>query len=235
LVGYVILVAVILAVQFVAPLRAWLAGPALRVEFPAVETARGYAVPAGPGRVIHPLSHAGALLAYAAIASFVVYRWQGRYAPGAALRILRGTGRGLMLSSLGVLAMVGLAATMADSGMTEALARGLAESVGRAYPVAAPWIGGLGAFMTGSNTNSNVVFTLLQRRTAELLGLSVPWVLAAQTAGGAVTSVIAPTKVIVGASTGGMAGREGQVLRGLAGYIAALLVGVSVLAWIFSR
>jgi len=75
------------------------------------------------------------------------------------------------------------------------------------------WIGALGAFMTGSNTNSNVLFGLLQTRTAELLGYSLPLVLAAQTAGGAVGSIFAPTKIVVGASTAGMAGQEG--LRGV--------------------
>jgi lactate permease len=112
--------------------------------------------------------------------------------------------------------------------MTEVLALGLASVAGAFFPFVSPWIGALGAFMTGSNTNSNVVFALLQRRTAEVLRLSVAWILAAQTAGGAVGSVIAPTKLIVGASTTGLAGEEGRILRALAGYIAALLCMISL-------
>jgi lactate permease len=121
--------------------------------------------------------------------------------------------------------------------MTEALARGLAEGTGRIYPLVAPWIGALGAFMTGSNTNSNVVFGALQLRTAEILGYSAALILGAQTAGAALASVMAPTKVVVGASTAGMAGREGEVLRKLIGYTALLLVLTGLLAlaavWIF--
>lgn len=84
--------------------------------------------------------------------------------------------------------------------------------------------------MTGSNTNSNVVFGALQLRTAVLLTYSIAIILAAQTAGAAVASIMAPTKVVVGASTAGMAGREGDVMRKLIVYTAILVAIISVLA-----
>jgi lactate permease len=84
--------------------------------------------------------------------------------------------------------------------------------------------------MTGSNTNSNVVFAALQMRTAEILGYSVALILAAQTSGGALGSVIAPTKIVVGASTGGMAGREGEIMRKMLVYTGVLILIVSILA-----
>jgi lactate permease len=123
-----------------------------------------------------------------------------------------------------------MAVIMQHAGMTETLARGLAEGVGTLFPLVSPWIGALGAFMTGSNTNSNVVFSTLQMRTAELLGYSVAIILAAQTAGAALGSVIAPTKVVVGASTGGMEGREGEVMRKMLGYTGILVLLISLLA-----
>ena len=58
--------------------------------------------------------------------------------------------------------------------MTYVLAAGLGKAAGPLYPLVAPYIGMLGAFMTGSNTNSNVVFAPLQQQAAELLGISVP-------------------------------------------------------------
>jgi lactate permease len=76
--------------------------------------------------------------------------------------------------------------------------------------------------MTGSNTNSNVVFGQLQQQTALTLGRSLPIILAAQTAGGAIGSSFAPAKVIVGSSTIAGAG-QGAVLR------YALLAGVAIL------
>jgi lactate permease len=125
--------------------------------------------------------------------------------------------------------MVSMAVIMSHAGMTDALARGLAQGVGGFFPLASSWIGALGAFMTGSNTNSNVVFAMMQRRTAEILGRSVPLILAAQSAGGAIGSVAAPTKVVVGASTAGMADQEGPILRKLFPYIGLLIAFLSLL------
>ncbi len=125
--------------------------------------------------------------------------------------------------------MVAMAVIMEHAGMTDRLARGLAEGMGQLFPLVAPWIGALGAFMTGSNTNSNVVFGALQLRTAQLLGFQVAIILAAQTAGAALASVMAPTKVVVGASTAGMAGREGDVMRKLLLYTSLLVLLISAL------
>jgi lactate permease len=134
-----------------------------------------------------------------------------------------------MSSSVSIASMVAMAVVMQHAGMTDTLARGLAGMIGSLYPLVAPWIGALGAFMTGSNTNSNVVFSPLQKRTAEILGYSLAIILGAQTAGAALASILAPTKVVVGASTAGMAGREGDVLRKLIVYTLILLVFVSIL------
>jgi lactate permease len=134
-----------------------------------------------------------------------------------------------MSSSVSIASMVAMAVIMEHAGMTDTLARGLAEGMGSLYPLVAPWIGALGAFMTGSNTNSNVVFGALQLRTAELLGLTAAIILASQTAGAGLASVMAPTKIVVGASTAGMAGKEGDVLRKLLVYTVILVLLVSIM------
>jgi lactate permease len=89
--------------------------------------------------------------------------------------------------------------------------------------------------MTGSNTNSNVVFGQLQLRTSELLGYSVPLLLAAQTAGAAIFSVLAPSKIVVGASTAGMGGQEGIILRRLIPYCVGLLIALSLVVWLVAQ
>ena len=229
--GYLVLVAVILAVQLIPGVKPTLSKIfVIEVQFPEVTTALGYVTPAGLGRRIPVFSHAGMILTVSSMIAYFIYRWAGLYKPGAPGRILNGTLRRVMSSSVSIASMVAMAVIMQDTGMTETLAQGLAESVGRAYPLVAPWIGALGAFMTGSNTNSNVVFGALQLRTAVLLSYSVAIILAAQTAGAAVASIMAPTKVVVGASTAGMAGREGDVMRMLIVYTAILVAIISVLA-----
>ena len=86
--------------------------------------------------------------------------------------------------------------------------------------------------MTGSNTNSNVVFGALQQQAAELLKINVLVILGAQTTGGSLGSMLAPAKLIVGSSTAGLAGREGSVLKKtlLPGLLITGVVGV--LAWL---
>jgi len=228
--GYIALIVLTLSIQLIPPIRAALGRVVIRVWFPGMRTGLGYLTPAEYGRQIPLFRHAGAILLYSAIAAYLIYRQAGLYHPGALPRILTGTVRCVMSSSLGIAAMVAMAVVMSHAGMTETLALGLAKAVGKFYPIASPWIGAIGAFMTGSNTNSNVVFAVLQQRTAELLGYSVPWILAAQTTGGAIGSVVAPTKVVVGASTAGMVGKEGVVISILLRYTGLLLAGLSLVA-----
>lgn len=228
--GYAVLIAITLSIQLIPGIRSTLGGVKLSLDFPAVETSLGYATAAGPGRTIPIFRHAGAILLYASILAFLIYNRAGWYTEGAVGRIISGTVKRVMSSSVGIASMVAMAVVMQHAGMTETLARGLAEGVGAAFPIVSPWIGALGAFMTGSNTNSNVVFAALQQRTSELLGYSVALILAAQTSGGALGSVIAPTKIVVGASTGGMAGQEGEVMRKMLVYTGLLILLVSILS-----
>ncbi len=232
--AYVALIVITLLIELVPPLRSLLSQIAIQTQFPQTVTGLGFATPAESGRKIVLFTHAGAVLTYSALISYVIYSWTGLYSKGAAGRIVSGTVKQVMSSSLGIASMVGMATVMSHAGMTDILARGLAQSVGALFPLAAPWVGALGAFMTGSNTNSNVVFTALQKRTAELLNYSVPLILAAQTAGAAIGSIISPTKIVVGASTAGLAGKEGPVLRGMLLYAGILIAGMSVAAWILT-
>jgi lactate permease len=227
--GYAVLIAITLIVQLVQPVQEFLGQVVIRLDFPEVVTARGYITPAGSGRVIRLFSHPGATLVYSSLLAYFIYRAAGLYRPEAARRILGGTLSRVMSSSVSIASMVSMAVIMENAGMTDALARGLAGEVGAVFPAVAPWIGAIGAFMTGSNTNSNVVFGALQMRTAELLGYSTAIILAGQTAGAGLASVIAPTKIVVGASTAGMAGQEGMVMRRMLVYIGLLIGLISVL------
>jgi len=227
--AYGILVFITVVILLIPPIKEFLGRISIEISFPETITALGYVTPGGTNRPIHIFTHPGAILVYTSLISFLVYRRAGLYKPGAATTILRGTLKSMVSSSLSITLMVAMATTMQASGMTETLAQGLAEIVGKAFPLIAPWIGAIGAFMTGSNTNSNVVFAGLQMRTAELLVYSVAAILAGQTAGASVGSVAAPTKVVVGASTAGLAGSEGEVLRALIGYTVVLVLFIGLL------
>jgi len=231
--GYALLVVLAFAVNLIGPVGKFMGQVRFTLNFPQVATRFGWVTPAGPGRVINVFGHPGAILLYASVLSYIIYRFTGYLQPGAMKRITNRVVRSGVNSSLGILAMVGLASIMLHSGMTFLLAEGLSTSIGRDfYPLVAPLIGALGAFITGSNTNSNVLFGVLQQNAAQLLNLSVPLILAAQTAGGSVGSVLAPAKVIVGCSTVGLAGEEGMVMRKIIGYGLIPIATVALAAWL---
>ncbi len=233
--GYLVLVLVILIVQVFPPMKQFLGKVIITVNFPEISTSTGllgnapFITPAGSGRNIVLFHHTGMVLFYTSILAYLVYRRAGCYSPGSVQRIISGTLSSVLSPSVSITSMVMMAVIMEHVGMTDILARGMASGVGVLFPIISPWIGALGAFITGSNTNSNVIFAGLQMQTALLLKLNVAIILAGQTGGGALASVIAPTKVIVGASTAGMAGREGEVMRALVPYIGLLVLLISIL------
>jgi lactate permease len=83
-------------------------------------------------------------------------------------------------------------------------------------------------------TNSNVVFGVLQKETAHLAGLSVALILAAQTTGGALGSMIAPAKILVGCSTVGLTGKEGSVLKITIRYGLVITVMIGIITLLLS-
>jgi len=227
--GYLILILLTLVFQLIPSVKNWLGNFYIQVDFPEIISNLDFTTPEEPGRKLLTIGHTGMILVYASIFAYFVYQFAGLYKPGAIGRIIGGTVQKVMSSSVSIASMVTMAVVMQHVGMTESIARGLAEGVGKLFPLVSPWIGALGAFMTGSNTNSNVVFGALQMRTAEILGYTIPIILAAQTSGAALASVLAPTKVVVGASTAGMAGHEGDVMRKLLVYVGLLLVLISLI------
>jgi lactate permease len=228
---YLLLIAVVAAAELWPWLNEVLNRVEIRVHFPQVMTSYGWTTPAGLGRTISVFGHAGALLAYVALAFCVIYCVTGHYAPGVGRRIVSKTVRSAVPSSIGIATMVGFAMTMDNSGMVYVLAQGLGRAAGPLYPFVAPFIGLLGAFMTGSNTNSNVVFAPLQQQASALLQISALVILGAQTTGGAVGSALAPAKLIVGCSTADLVGQEGRVLKAILvpGLIVIGVVGLLAL------
>ena len=97
--------------------------------------------------------------------------------------------------------------------MPRAMAELVAASVGSIYPFFAPAVGGLGAFIAGSNTVSNLMLAQFQFDTAHLIGVSSAMLIAAQAVGAAAGNMIAIHNVVAASATVGLLGREGEVLR----------------------
>ena len=99
------------------------------------------------------------------------------------------------------------------SSMPISLAETAAALAGPAWPFFAPWIGALGAFVAGSNTVSNLMFSLFQFSTAQHIGSDPAVVVATQAVGGAAGNMITVHNVVAASATVGLLGQEGALIR----------------------
>ena len=202
------------------------------LDYPAIETALGFEVDAQDDYArISLLRHPAPLILLSLALTYLIYRFAGRWRPGAAAAASRLTYSQSVPTSVGVATMVMMALVMTDTGMTALLGDAIAVGTGAVFPVFSPYIGVLGTFMTGSNTNSNVMFGALQFETARALGLGEVTVSSTQSIGGSLGSAIAPAKVLVGTAIVGLSGKEGLVLRQTIPYCLVLVLLVGLQAW----
>ena len=97
--------------------------------------------------------------------------------------------------------------------MPVVLASGAAALAGKAWTAFAPVIGALGAFIAGSNTFSNMMFSLFQFTTAIKTGAIPGVIVALQAVGGAAGNMICVHNVVAASAVVGLLGREGHLIR----------------------
>ena len=98
-------------------------------------------------------------------------------------------------------------------GMLPAMATSVAYILGPVFPLSAPWVGILGAFMTGSNMASNLMFSEFQYTVADTLNISHLIIVALQCVGGAIGNMICPHNVIAAQTTVGLKNKEGMIIK----------------------
>lgn len=97
--------------------------------------------------------------------------------------------------------------------MPQVLAQGVSALFGELWPLVAPTIGALGAFIAGSNTISNMMFSLFQFEMAQNIGVTEHIVVSLQAVGGAAGNMICVHNVVAASATVGLLGKEGSVIR----------------------
>lgn len=235
LLPYIVLTAAAVIGLVIPPVEEALS--ALEVGFPFEGVTTGYDVvreAEAPYSPFSPLTHPGTFLLIASMVGWIVYRARGYYDEWEQRSGERGIWPGVVEdavpASVAISAFLVMSRVMDHSGQTTVLAEGLAEvAPPLVYAFMANWIGVLGAFMTSSNTASNVLLAPLQQTVADLEeALTEPAIIGAQSTGGAIGNAIAPANVVLGTGTAGIIGREGEVLRKTLVWsvIAAVLVGV---------
>ncbi|UCC39094.1 MAG: L-lactate permease [Candidatus Aminicenantes bacterium] len=93
------------------------------------------------------------------------------------------------------------------------LASGAAILIGKGWTAFSAVIGAMGAFIAGSNTFSNMMFSLFQFATALKIGAVPGVIVALQAVGGAAGNMICVHNVVAASAVVGLLGKEGLLIR----------------------
>ena len=190
-----------------------------------------------------PLYLPATVLIVVALVTVALHRMPAREfsrALGDSSRLLLGAGFVLIFTVPMVRIYINSGAGSELDSMPIIMAQWVSTNVGQIWPMFAPTIGALGAFIAGSNTVSNLMFVLFQYGVAQNLGISMAMVVALQAVGAAAGNMIAIHNVVAASATVGLLGQEGRTLRrtllptiyylsvvGVLGLIAVYVVGVA--------
>lgn len=208
-VPYLLLALILVLSRTMPDFKAWLLSVSVGVKDILGET--------GISGNFQPLYLPGGILVFVCLLTIVLHRMH----LSDFVKATRESGGTLLGAGFVLLFTVPMVRIMIQSGvnanelasMPISMARWVAASVGDVYPVFAPTVGALGAFLAGSNTVSNLMLSQYQYSVAQALGVSGATMVAAQSIGAAAGNMIAIHNVVAASATVGVMGREGQILR----------------------
>jgi lactate permease len=190
------------------PFKGWLKH--LTIQFPNLLTT-------SISKTSEPLYSPGTIFILVSLACVFLFRMQFSVVQSA----WRVSLRTVLRASIALIFTVPMVQVFINSGdglagyskMPLALSAGVEQWVGPFWPLLATSIGGMGAAIAGSNTVSNMMFSLFQFNVALRLDLDPLWMVALQAVGGAAGNIICVHNVVTASAVAGMSGIEGTVIR----------------------
>ncbi len=147
------------------------------------------------------------------------------------LRVLKATLVQMSKTMVTMLCVLATAKIMGYSGMIASIANMFVLTLGALYPLAAPLIGGLGTFVTGSGTSSSVLFGNVQMQAANAIGANPYWMVALNSLGVAVGKMMAPQSLAIGLVAVNESGKDGELLKRVFPYALLYLLVMAVIAY----
>jgi len=214
LIPYGIVVALLIITRTVGPVTEFLRSPAVTLSWNDI-------LGSGIDTSTQPLYLPGFVLLITSLVTTLLHRTDR--GPGSYANAWRQSFRTTLSAGSALIFAVPMVQVFIHSGdsstfasMPLVLAQGVSEFAGSLWPVFSPTIGALGAFIAGSNTVSNMMFSLFQFATAESIGLDARGaaiVVALQAVGGAAGNMICVHNVVAASATVGLVGCEGDLIR----------------------
>ncbi|NAW97905.1 L-lactate permease [Vibrio sp. V23_P3S9T160] len=206
---YVLLAVILVASRVSSEFKSLLAGVSLSFNNILAET--------GISTAIQPLYLPGGILVFVALLAVIL---QSRSATplikafGESSKTLIGAGFVLVFTIPMVRIFINSGVNGAElASMPVTTANFAAGLVGDAFPALSATVGALGAFIAGSNTVSNMMFSQFQFEVAQTLSISSVMIIALQAVGAAAGNMIAIHNVVAASATVGLLGQEGATLR----------------------
>ena len=126
--------------------------------------------------------------------------------------------------------ILALAKMLEQAGAIALLAEAVVKIFGSGYAFLATAVGAFGGTLTGSGTNSCVLFGALQSSAAQKLGFDPNVLAGASVLGAGIGKMICPQSLAIGLAACGLAGCEAQIVRRVLPYFVGVLLAASVFA-----
>jgi lactate permease len=198
-------------------------------------------------RDIQPLYLPGSIFLVTSLFAFFFYRMDAsRYA-----RAWKQSSSTVVKASVALIFTVPMVRVFINTGgggeddpiaMPQMLAQWISETTGSTWPIFSPAVGGFGAFIAGSNTISNMMFSLFQFNVGQAILVDPIWIVSLQAVGGAAGNVICVHNVVAASAVVGLVGKEGTIIRktlpvflyyaSMAGAIGYAIVWTSTKGWL---
>nr|WP_319488982.1 lactate permease LctP family transporter [uncultured Caproiciproducens sp.] len=172
----------------------------------------------------------GVIIFIAAIIGSFVQKANGKMMWNA----LTGTVKQMSKTIITIMSVLAVAKIMTYSGMISDMAHLFVTLTGRYYPFVAPIIAAIGAFVTGSGTNTEVLLGTLQTAAAQQIGVSKYWLAAANSVGAGIGKIMSPQCIATAVAAVGLVGQDSKVLRAILKWalimlaIACVVIGFGV-------
>ncbi len=173
-----------------------------------------------------PLATGTAVLVTAIITAFAV----GLGAQGF-VKAVASAWRQILLPTLTVTAIVGLAFLMNYSGMNYTLGLGVA-SAGVFFPLLSAFLGWLAVFLSGSDSSGNALFGNLQVVAANKLNFDPVLMAATNSSGGTFAKMISPQNIATGVAISDLKGHEGTIFSRTFIHSVLLTVALGILVFL---